>query len=71
MGIRYSPSFQFVLKIQAADTGKPHIQNQATGNVTVRSSLRTPVQFQKTESASRPTPAAPEETHARQHHHRQ
>jgi hypothetical protein len=30
----YSPSSQFVLKIQAADTGKSHIQNQATGTVT-------------------------------------
>jgi hypothetical protein len=26
-GDTYSPSFQFVLKVQAADTGKPHIQN--------------------------------------------
>ncbi len=70
-GNTYSRSFQFVLKIQAADAGKPHIQNQATGTVTMLSRLRTLVQFQKTESAGRPTPAVLEETHARQHHHRQ
>jgi hypothetical protein len=34
-GNTYSSSFQFVLKIEAADTGKSHIQNQATGTVTV------------------------------------
>src|SRR5580658_9870069 len=36
-GDTYSPSFQFVLKIKAADTGKPHIQNQATGTITLPS----------------------------------
>ena len=30
-----SPPFQFVLKLEAANTGKPYIQNQATGTVAV------------------------------------
>src|SRR5271168_2181389 len=29
----YFPSFQFVLKVQAANTGEPHIKNQATGTI--------------------------------------
>src|SRR6266481_3703602 len=32
----YFPSFQFVLKIQAANAGKSHVKNQATGTITAR-----------------------------------
>src|SRR5271169_437297 len=31
------PSFQFLLKVQAANAGKPHIKNQAAGTIRVRS----------------------------------
>jgi hypothetical protein len=32
----YFPSFQFVLKVQAANAGKSHVKNQATGTITAR-----------------------------------
>src|SRR6266446_2358911 len=32
----YFPSFQFVLKVQAANAGESHIKNKATGTVTAR-----------------------------------
>src|SRR6266446_319806 len=32
----YFPSFQFVLKVQAANAGESHIKNKATGTITAR-----------------------------------